>query len=376
MAAKNPFITKGYAGSEYFCDREKETKTLVKWLTNNNNVALISPRRYGKTDLIRHCFTQPEIDGEYYTFVIDIYSAKSLNDIVMMLSDAIIKVLMSKSKKALESFLNILQSLRGCFSYDWSGTPSFTVGIGDIHTPEKTLSEIFEYLEKADKPCIVAIDEFQQVAKIGENIEALLRTHVQYCENATFIFSGSERHMMGEIFTSPKRPFYQSTTLYFLDRLPLDKYSEFCKRLFENGSKQLESDVVPVIYERFDGVTYYMQRIMNEMYSDTPKEGTCSIADIDIAVQSILDASSVVYENLMYQLPEKQRIVMKAIARSGIAEQPTSIDFIQKHKLTSPNSVKAALPALIDKDLVTTDKGKYMLCDKFLELWICEEECW
>lgn len=91
---------------------------------------------------------------------------------------------------------------------------------------------------------------------------------------------------------------------------------------------------MPVIYERFDGVTYYMQRIMNEMYSDTPKEGTCSIA-----------------------------------------EQPTSIEFIQKNKLTSPNSVKAALPALIDKDLVTTDKGKYMLCDKFLELWICEEEC-
>ena len=124
------------------------------------------------------------------------------------------------------------------------------------------------------------------------NVEALLRTHVQYCENVTFIFSGSAHHMMGEIFTSPKRPFYQSTTLYSLDLLPREKYSEFCKRLFEKGNKRLEDDVVPSLYERFDGVTYYMQRI---------------------------------------------------------------------------------LPALMDKDLVTIDKGKYMLCDKFLELWICEE---
>jgi len=370
MAIKNPFVTKGYAGADYFCDREKETATLVKWLTNNNNVALISPRRYGKTDLIRHCFAQPEIECEYYTFIVDIYSCRSLNDIVLMLSDSIVKTLMTKSQRALESFLTILQSLRSGFSYDWAGTPSFTIGVGDIHTPEKTLSEIFDYLKKADKPCIVAIDEFQQVAKIGENIEALLRTYVQNCDNATFLFSGSERHMMSEIFTSPKRPFYQSTTLFFLDRLPMDKYENFCKRHFEEAGKQLDDNVVTTLYNRFDGVTYYMQRLMNEMFSDTQKGEVCLVEDIDIAIKEILDATSVVYESLMYQLPEKQRMVLVAIAKDGIAEQPTSMEFVQKHRLISPSSVKSALPALIDKNLVTMDKGKHTLCDKFLEMWL------
>lgn len=370
MPEKNPFITKGYAGTEYFCDRKKETSTLVKWLTNNNNVALISPRRYGKTDLIRHCFAQPEIADNYYTFVIDIYSAKSFADVVMLMSEAIVKTLITKSKRALDTFLAILQSLRGSFSYDWAGTPSFSIGIGDIHTPEKTLSEIFEYLKKADKPCIVAIDEFQQASKIDANLEAIFRTNVQYCNNATFIFSGSERHMMGEIFTSPKRPFYQSTTLFFLDRLPLDKYSDFCTRHFVKAGKTLDESVVPELYSRFDGITYYMQRLMNEMFSDTPKGETCTVENIDFALNSILDATSVVYENMMYQLPERQRMVLKAIANATVAEQPTSMDFVRKYQLPSPNSVKSALPALIDKDLVMTDKGKYMLCDKFLELWI------
>lgn len=74
---ENPFITTGYAGAEYFCDREKETEDVIRLLRNGNYIALISPRRYGKTDLLRHCFAQPEIADNYYTFIIDIYSTKS-----------------------------------------------------------------------------------------------------------------------------------------------------------------------------------------------------------------------------------------------------------------------------------------------------------
>ena len=78
----NPFVTNGYAGAEYFCDRVQETKDITAWLQNGNNIALISPRRYGKTDLIRHCFEQNDIKKRYYTFIIDIYSTKSLAEMV------------------------------------------------------------------------------------------------------------------------------------------------------------------------------------------------------------------------------------------------------------------------------------------------------
>ncbi len=90
-----------------------------------------------------------------------------------------------------------------------NGAPVWGIGIGNIVNPEITLDEIFSYLNQADKPCLVAIDEFQQITNYADNrIEALLRTYIQRCTNAHFIFSGSHCHLMAEMFTSPARPFF------------------------------------------------------------------------------------------------------------------------------------------------------------------------
>ena len=120
MAAKiqNPFITTGYAGAEYFCDREQETSDLIRLLTNGNNVALISPRRYGKTDLLKHCFAQPEIRDNYYTFVIDVYSTKSVADFVYRLGAGILDTLKPHGKQVWEKFLSLLSSVRTGISFD------------------------------------------------------------------------------------------------------------------------------------------------------------------------------------------------------------------------------------------------------------------
>ena len=96
---KNPFVTNGYAGPEYFCDRVEETQHITEMLTNENNMALISPRRIGKTELIRHCFAQPAIQKDYYTFIIDIYSTNSVSDLVNMFGKAIIDTLRPKWRK-------------------------------------------------------------------------------------------------------------------------------------------------------------------------------------------------------------------------------------------------------------------------------------
>ncbi len=367
----NPFITTGYAGAAYFCDREQETADITRMLVNGNNVALISPRRYGKTNLIRHCFAQPEIAEKYYTFVIDIYSTKSVADLVHRLGLSILETLKPLGRKAWEKFITVLSSVRSGISYDISGNPSWMMSIGDITTPTTTLEEIFYYLEHADKPCIVAIDEFQQITHYGdERIEATLRTHVQQCTNTHFIFSGSQRHLMGQMFTSPARPFYQSVSIYNLPLLPEDKYVEFCVRLFEEYGKHLSQDVPHALYERFGGVTYYMQRVMNELFSRTLTDGICTAENIEEAIHYIILTSASTYEDLMYQLPEKQSLVLRAIAKEGKAQNLTSGKFIKRHGLLSASSVKSAVPALLDKGLITSDKGVYQVYDKFLELWL------
>ena len=368
---RNPFVTNGYAGAEYFCDRVNETSDLRNLLRNENNIALISPRRIGKTELINHIFDCDEFRNDYHCFLIDIYASKSLNDLVNLIGKALLDTLRPKGKSVWEKFLSAVSSLRSEISFDMNGLPSWSVGLGEITNPAATLDEIFTYLQKADKPCIVAIDEFQQITKYPESIvEATLRTYVQKTTNTHFIFSGSQRHLMNGIFTSPSRPFYQSVTIINLQPLSLDKYTEFAIEKFEQNGKKLDQDVVPVLYKQFDGVTSYIHRVLNILYSRTDEGGRCNVGMINEAIDFIVRMSADSYESLLYQMPLKQRNLLLAIASEGKASQIKSGKFVKKHSLLSPSSVSAALKGLLDKDFLTEEKGVYSLYDKFFVVWL------
>jgi len=368
----NPFVTKGYAGPEYFCDRVKETAQLLELLTNGNNMALISPRRVGKTDLIHHCFRQSGIFNQYYTFHIDIYATNSLRDFVNVFGRTILDELKPKGKVVWERFLNILRSLRSEITYDINNFPTWSLGLGDIDYPETTLDEIFEYLNNTDKPCLVAIDEFQQITKYADapNIEATLRTYIQKCNNATFVFAGSKRHLMGEIFTSPARPFYQSVMIMNLPPISVEKYTEFAQQQFLKYNKSIDSEVMTDIYQRFDAVTSCIQRVLNVLFLKTPQGQRCTTDMVDGAVTYILDLFSETYSDLLDKIPEKQREVFVAIAHEGKAKAITSKSFIKKYHLQTVSVVTAAVRGLLEKDLITADKGVYTIYDPFFALWL------
>lgn len=368
----NPFVTKGYAGAEYFCDRVKETQDLVQLLTNENNLALISPRRLGKTDLIRHCFNQPIIKEGYYTFMIDIYATGSLRDFVNVFGKAILEALKPRGRKVWELFVSALKSLQQELTFDINGVPVWSFGMGNMENPAITLDEIFTYLDSADKPCIVAIDEFQQITQYpdGQNIEAALRTRIQRCQNATFIFAGSKRHLMGEIFTSPSRPFYQSVITMGLSPISKEKYTEFAVRLFEQNGKHLAEEVVHEVYSRFSGVTSCLQRVMNVLYFRTEQGGRCTLEGVEETIDYLLDLYSENYETQLSQMSEKQRVVFRAIVAEGKAKNVTSGAFIKKYRLWSASSVMSALKALLDKDFVTQEDGAYAPYDQFFALWL------
>lgn len=372
----NPFVTKGYAGPEYFCDRVEETRKLVELTTNGNNMALVSPRRVGKTDLIHHCFGRPEIKDKYYTFHIDIYATTSMCDFVNVFGKAILDELKPKGRSAWEGFLNMLRSVRSEVSYDINGTPSWSIGLGDITNPAATLDEIFAYLNAADKPCMVAIDEFQQITKYadGVNVEATIRTYMQKCINATFIFAGSQRHLMGEIFTSPSRPFYQSVLIMNLQPISVDKYVEFAQLQFARYGKRIEADVVREVYAKFDAVTSCIQRVLNVLFLKTPQGGVCTTPMVQGAVDYIIALFSETYEMLLEKIPEKQREVLKAIAHAERAREVTGKAFIKKYRLQTASAVNAAIRGLLEKDFITQDKDAYSLYDPFFALWLRERK--
>ncbi len=369
----NPFVTNGYAGERYFCDRVEETRSFIDLLTNGNNVALISPRRLGKTDLIRHSFAQPAIKDNYYTFLIDIYATSSLQDFVNALGRSIIDALKPYGKKVLQRFVDVVTSLRPDITFDVFGQPSLGVSMGSIDKPEASIDEIFRFLENADRPCLVAIDEFQQIASYndGANVEAMLRTYIQRCRNANFVFAGSQRHLMDNMFTSPSRPFYQSVTLMNLKPLDLSVYRDFAVGLFAESGKTLQPEVVDRVYRDFNGVTAYMQRLLNVLFMRTAQGEICSIDMISGAIDYTLDLASDTYEALLRQIPEKQRNVFMAIAAEGEVENVTGGAFARKYRLPSTSSVNSAIKGLLSKDFITQGKnGAYQAYDKLFALWL------
>lgn len=366
MAVINPFVVGGYVSPRYFCDRVAETENLIRNLINGRNVALVSTRRMGKTGLIRHCFYQPLIKEGYYTFFIDIYATSSLKEFVFALGKGIFEKLKPQGNKFIDRFFSIITSLRIGFKLDSiTGEPILELGLGDIHAPETTLEEIFIYLEQADKPCIVAIDEFQQISSYPEkNLEAILRTKVQHCSNSNFVFAGSQRHIMMNIFNSPSRPFYQSVSMMHLGAIPLEVYKPFVKGLFEENGKKVTDQLVENVYTLFDGHTWYVQLMLNELFILTDKKGICDVPMINLALNNIIATQDFTFQEIFSRLPEKQKEIMIAIAKEQKAKGVTSAAFIKKYRLTSASSVQSGLKGLLEKDMLTQESGGYQVYDR------------
>lgn len=366
---ENPFVYKGYDGPAYFCDREKETENLISALKNGRNITLLSPRKIGKTGLIKHVFNRiSSTEKDAVCIYVDIFSTQNLHDFVQVLGAAIVDEALRREKSLMSKVLDAFKAWRPVVTVDvLTGMPSLSLNI-DSTSDEYTLKSIFDYLKSSKKKVYVAIDEFQQVAYYPEKgTEALLRSHVQF-SNAGFIFSGSRQHLMAEMFNSPQRPFYQSTEFMNLQPIPEDAYYEFASRFFEAKKGILSQEVFHDIYQRFDGYTWYIQLMMNRLY-----EGNKRITELHQATDAIIAVLATLtpqYEMLMTFLTSNQVNLLKAIAKEGKVEQPQSNEFIKRNDLPSPSSVKAALDVLVDKELVYTQPDGYIIYDRLLNLWL------
>ena len=212
--------------------------------------------------------------------------------------------------------------------------PTFDIGLGELHQANITLEEIFNYLENADKPCVVAIDEFQQIAKYPEkNMEAILRTHIQHCKNTQFIYAGSQRHLMENIFFSASRPFYQSVGILQLKAIEKPKYIPFVNYHFSQADKSISNELTDLVYETFEGHTWYIQNIFNELFALTEKGDICTLDLVKEAISNKIASYEPLFQSTLTLLTERQREVLYTIAKEGKATAVTSANFIKKHEI-------------------------------------------
>lgn len=368
----NPFILTGAIPPEYFCDRRKESERLVRTVTQGGNICLVSPRRMGKSKLIRFCYDKPELSSAYYTFYIDILHTSSLRELTYTFGQSVFNALNGQSKKMLTALVQGLKSIQAKFGFDpVSCSPTFSLELGDITRPEFTLSEIFQCLEQADKPCIVTFDEFQQITKYPEtNVEALLRSHIQHLGNVHFIFAGSERHFISAMFQSSARPFYNSTDILELHPIATDEYIPFVIKWFSAYDKTIARECVMRIYRLFEGNTYYMQKTFHEAFINTAPQTECTLILLNETVNSMLEDSGDGYRQLLSRIPERQKEVLYAIAAEDKASKIMSAAFIKSHSLTSTSAVQAATRKLLEVDLLTLEDDTYYVPDILLRMYL------
>ena len=368
----NPFVVSGKIPEGYFCDRVVESSELEKSLTNQMNVVLTSSRRMGKTSLVDHVFSRPAIKDDYITISVDILQTTTFREFIFALGTAVFDAVATRSEKWRKQFITFLKSLSGSFGYDpVQNTPTFDIKLGDIQLPEYTLREIFQYLESVDKRCLVVIDEFQQITRYPEkNVEEILRTHIQKLSNANFVFSGSRRRLMEEMFFSAKRPFYQSAKPLRLEAIDEDVYFDFASIHFQKVGKTISREAFDFVYKTFWGVTLYVQRLMKDAYIETPEGKTCDMTMVNRLIENYISENDSHLREQMSFITEAQKELLYAIHAEGQVQSITSSAFNKKHRLRSPSSTQSASLKLLEYDLITRKEKIYSLSDPLLSLWL------
>ena len=341
MKPNNPFVISGSA------------------LTNERNLTLMAPRRYGKTGLIRNVFhALPE---EYSTIYVDIYSTANLNEFTQAFASAVVGALDTSVDKALMAIGHFFKAVRPTVTPDGTGGVSFSFSVEKDAT-EATLNGVFDYLASKKRRIVVAIDEFQQIMGYPEKgTEALLRSRIQFLENTNFIFAGSRHHMMGEMFTSPRHPFYQSTDILSLDVIAEDSYLAFAERFFREAGRKFSADAFRTLYDRFDGVTWYVQSVLNRIWGEGVSLET--ERDVGQAVESLVEDRALTFHDLLAAQTEIGKKLLYAIARDGTVKELTSGEFLRRHSFAAASSVRTALPGLIEHDLVYRSADGYKVYD-------------
>lgn len=372
----NPFILEPYKSKDYFCDREKETEEIIRNIINGRNTTLISPRRLGKTGLILRVFDEMKARSlNYETIYSDISDTISIDEFIKVISDAVVGKLGKQQRIA--SFFKTLKSVRPLLGFDsLTGSPQVSFTFDNDSQKQATLKEVLDYLEKYQKKVVLAIDEFQQIREYKDiNMEAVLRKQIQHLHNVRFIYCGSKKHTMIDMFNNAKKPFYESTSFSYLSKLPVSVYAAFIKDKFVSSGKSIDNDSVKYIIEWTKDHTYYTQRLCNEVFSLTGD--VVVLNDVINAIQSILDSEKERFQEIRRLITRSQWKMLKAIATEGSVSQITSSFFLSKYKISSGPTALRNIKALIDKELVlattTGEETSYSVYNVFLSRYLEKE---
>ncbi len=371
---QNPFAYGVEVSGSAFWDRENESRELKKELSNSQNVVIFSKRRMGKTSLIKEVLRElPQ--NKFITACIDLYPTASVEDFALRYAMGVSSAIKGPVNKILAEAKAIFRSFTPMLTLDDEGKPVLTIDFGRNIKQQALLDEVLEafpaYCAKKGKPGVLVLDEFQQIGTYDKErkLEATLRSHYQTHKNISYVFLGSKKHLLTEIFNSPNRPFYHSAMMFPLKEMDTSVMTDCVIRRFEDSGCKVERSEAEYLIEQADRHPYYTQRIAHVVWNSAISgKRDVTKAEVDAAIKRIIDENSDYFRSLCELLTQHQLNALKVAAHIN-GEKVFSKDFLSRHNWQK-DSLKQALDALVDKDILSREENIYKIDDVFFRRWL------
>ncbi len=366
---KNPFYLQEIPVGSPFCDRTLELRELNSFAEAKANVVLYSPRRFGKTSLVKRV-QKSLADAGAITIFSDFFGVASVEDVAARLAKAVFAVTY-KRESVWKRALQAIRAYRPILKPDPEGGISLSVepsspGASGIELLEETIASLGEFVRATEGLVHVALDEFQEIVTLKEalQIEAVLRTEIQRQE-ASYFFVGSRRRVLLGIFNERQRPFFQSAINYPLKALPQRELEEFLSTQFQEGGKPCNDNLARTIAGRASYHPYYTQKLAFLVFESGD---AVTVETVTAGYQRLIAAERPVFEAFLQGLSPHQRLLVRALALEPTGK-PLANAYIRKHRLGSVGGVQHSLKSLSDMDLI--EKGdQWEVVDPLFAQWL------
>jgi len=368
----NPFRFGQVVSGELFCDRKSEIKQITQDLSGGQSIVLFSPRRYGKTSLLKAVSKELKSKRILYGHV-DFFACNSTEKVVQAVSSTAAKAIIN-DLKSIEKFIKktaqFFTRTRFAIRFEPNGTGSFTVlpELSPQATSIDNLSDAFvglnSYLRKSKKRAVIVLDEFQQILRVNSNLEAEFRTIIQQQDRIAFAFLGSRMHLLQDIFINEKRPFYHSAKLIELGPIVQEELTKFIKTRFKKIGVSISEELALRIANKVEGHPDYAQRLCSHIF-DSLESNTVSEELVEAGVLRMLVSLTPWLAGIFEELPIRESQVMTLLAEHGPIATFSS-KMLYKYDMGMP-SLHKALSSLIRKELISKGQDKkYFIIDNFL----------
>ena len=361
---------------ENFTDRVKETGRLKQDFENGQNVILISPRRMGKTSLVRH--VQSVVDKDTVDIVyLDIYDCRTEYEFYNKFATAILKQTAGKMESFMQNIKDFLVRISPKIAFSPEPESEFSVSLG-ITPKEYDAEEILQLPEKiaqkSGRNIVVCIDEFQQIGSFNDSltVQKKMRGVWQLQKKVSYCLFGSKKHLLANLFQNKRMPFYQFGDLLFLQPIPTEEWIPFIRKKFEEKALSIADTHIIKICNAVENQSSYVQQLAWNVMLDTECEVTDDI--LVTAIDDMLNQNALLFLQQMEGLSVYQINFLKAVAQ-GVHNNFTSQKILTEYHLGTKSNISRILSVLIQKELVEKSERGIVMADPVFRLWFLREWC-